>query len=134
MRDGNRGDGERKRYRYPENLSLRPSAGFWRLRDIAVLGAIVPVGFLLAVHAGILFPLAGCAAFAVLSARPEGGVSVFDVLKRTVRYLAGPRVYVWRPAASAEQSAKTGIIRFRTSRKGKKTGRRGSVRIGPFGF
>ena len=103
---GNERAAERTGYRYPAGLQGRAAAGFWRLRDLAVIGGFLPFALLLAARLGVFLPLGGCAGFALLSARPDGGVSVFDVLSRAGRYLLLPRVYVWRPSGRAETQEK----------------------------
>ena len=98
--------GEKTVYRYPAGLQGRAAVAFWRLRDLAVVGGILPFALLLASRAGVFFPLGACVGFALLTARPDGGVSVFDVILRAGRYLLLPRLYVWRPSGRGDWTGK----------------------------
>ena len=48
---------ERRVYRYPAHLKSKPKLWLWSLRDLAVLGCMLPLSVLLAVWGGALFPL-----------------------------------------------------------------------------
>ncbi len=81
-------------YRYPAGLKGNASLWFWKLRDLAILGVLIPPSLLLAFHAGSPALLGGCFGFALLTARPGGELSVFDLLIRIAKYLFLPKVYV----------------------------------------
>ena len=86
---------ERRVYRYPAHLKSKPKLWLWSLRDLAVLGCMLPFSVLLAVWGGVLFPLGITIGFAALSVRPEED-AVSDHVRRILRYLIRPKLYVWR--------------------------------------
>ena len=86
---------ERRVYRYPAHLKSKPKLWLWSLRDLAVLGCMLPFSVLLAVWGGVLFPLGITIGFAALSVRPEED-AVSDHVRRILRYLTRPKLYVWK--------------------------------------
>lgn len=96
---------EKRVYRYPSHLKSRPKLWMWSLRDLAILGCMLPVSILLAVWGKVLFPLGVTIGFAALSVRMEEE-AVSDYIRRIVRYLVKPKRYVWQHGSGTDRKTR----------------------------
>ena len=81
-------------YIYPENMTAKAMLWLWTLKDLAISGCLLLVGFVLCAQFGSYAVLVCGATYAFLTIRVDD-TSILDFLQYACRFCFGQQQFLW---------------------------------------